>query len=172
MSPLTARSVSMALVGGVAAVLLYSQGFLVWPALIAWAAFIDAGGDSAALKRTIIGNAFGAGLAWITLVISLSIAVADEGRMWIPRTGITIAISLFILVLASRVSALSRVSLSIYGYAAVFGAYILAIEGRTALQGLTGAHLNNPLVLVVISMVAGAVCGVASNRLATAMTKT
>ena len=171
MSPLTARSVSMALVGGVAAVLLYSQGFLVWPALIAWAAFLDAGGDVSAVKRTIIGNVFGACLAWVTLLVALNVTFPSDSQMWIPRTAIAIAISLLLLVLATRIEALSRLSTSLYGYAALFGAYIIAVEGRTALEGLTSQHLNNPLILVVVSMVVGAVGGLASNRLAEAMAK-
>lgn len=171
MSPLTARSVSMALVGGLAAILLYSQGFLVWAALVAWAAFLDAGSGTAALKQTIIGTAFGAFVAWVTLLIALNIEFAADSQMWIPRTAIAIAISLFVLVMSTKVAALSRLSTSLYGYSSLFGAYIIAIEGRTALEGLSSRHLNNPLILVVVSMALGAFAGHVSNRLAEAMAK-
>ncbi len=171
MSSLTARSVSMGLVGGLAAILLYSQGFLVWAALIAWAAFLDAGGDTAALKRTVTGTVFGAILAWVTLVLALNFEVAVETQLWIPRTAIAVAISLLILGLSTRIAALSRLSTSLYGYGALFGAYIITIEGRTALESLSSRHLNNPLILVAVSMAVGAVCGLISNRLAEALAK-
>lgn len=171
MPPLTARSVSMALVGGLASILIYTQGFLVWAALIAWAAYLDAGTEPWPLKRTIVGNLFGALLAWATLVIALNISVPEDSRQWILRTGIAIALSLLLLGFSTRIAMLARLSASLYGYATLFGAYIIPVEGRTALQGLTTQHLSNPLALVVASMVVGATSGAIANRLTEAMAK-
>jgi len=171
MPPLTARAVSMALLGGVAIVLFLSQGFLMWAGFIGWAAFIEAGGDGAAFKKSVSGNIFGALVAWAALLAAVSVSVPVGGWLWMPRTGLAVAISLFVLVYASRLELLSRVSASLLGYAAVFGAATLAVAEVTGPERLTGLHAYNPLLVAVISMVGGAVFGLASGKLAEAMTK-
>lgn len=170
MSPQTARSTSIALVGGMGAALFFSQGLLVWAAFIAWAAMLEAGGDTAALRQTVAGTAFGACMAWVALAINFSMSVPAESWLWIPRESTAIALTLFLVVLATRFEPLSRLSTSLYGYAAMFGAMAVRVESVTSLERLSGFHLYNPLILVVLSMTGGAVFGLASNKLAGALT--
>jgi hypothetical protein len=171
MSSQGARSVSMALVGGVAAMLFFSQGLLVWAGFVGWAAFLDAGGDSAALSKTIAGTVFGALLAWAALIVNAEIPVPPEGWLWIPRIGACVAVSLLILVLAGRSSMLSRVSTSLLGYAAVFGATAEIIAGQMGTGMLLSAHQANPLVNAVLSMVLGTIFGLVSNKFTEALSK-
>ena len=96
MSPLTARSTSIALVGGVAAMLYLTLGLLFWAGIIAWAACMEAGGDSDAVRKTIAGNAFGAVMGWIALTVALLVPVSPEGWVWVPRAAIPVAITLFV----------------------------------------------------------------------------
>ena len=171
MSPLTARSVSMALLGGIATVLLYSQGLLVWAGFVAWAAFLEAGGDTAALKTTIAGNLFGACVAWVALTVTLHIPVPSEGAAWILRAGALVAVTLPLLVMGTRIALFSRASTNLLGYAAMFGAVAIAIPVVTILDRLQSFHLYNPLIVVALSMITGAVFGLLSNKLTEALTK-
>jgi hypothetical protein len=72
MSQLVALSVSIGLLGGIATFLYLKIGLLIWAGFIAWACFFHSGGDSNALKNTILCNAFGAVCAWVGALIILS----------------------------------------------------------------------------------------------------
>src|SRR6476661_9595862 len=78
MSQLVALSVSIGLLGGIATFLYLKLGLLIWAGFIAWACFFHSGGDTNALKNTIVGNAFGAVIAWIAALIILSFPMADS----------------------------------------------------------------------------------------------
>jgi hypothetical protein len=171
MTPLTARSTSIALVGGVAAMLFWTVGLLFWAGVIAWAACMEAGGDSDAVRKTIAGNTFGAVMGWIALTVALLIPVSPEGWVWVPRSAIPVAITLFFIVMATRVPLLSRLNASLYGYGAVFGAFLVIAAETTSLDRLTSVHLYNPVLAVVISMVGGAVCAPVATRLTAALSK-
>ncbi|MGH7703311.1 MAG: DUF1097 domain-containing protein [Gemmatimonadales bacterium] len=167
MSPKVALSVSIALLGGVAAVLFLTQGLFLWAGFIAWAAFFGAGGDHAALKKTIAGNLFGVLWAWVALLTIELVHVG--GWLWIPRDGIVIGLTVLVLGLASRVELLSPIPASIYGYAAMFAAASMAHPDVAFIQRLTGFHQYNPFLNVAVSMVGGAVFGLASSKLAGAL---
>jgi hypothetical protein len=167
----TARALSTALIGGIATALLLSQGLLLWAALIAWAAFLEAGGDGAAMKKTIVGTLFGAVLGWVALLLMLYVVIPEGTWLWMPRTGFAVAVTLLVLVLATRFEAFASLSLSLYGYAAVLATSAMVIEGLTGPQRLTGLHLYNPLLLTILSMIAGSVLGLISVKLAEAMAK-
>jgi hypothetical protein len=168
MSPLVALSVSIALLGGIATMLYQWQGLLIWAGFIAWAAFFGAGGDTAALKKTIAGNVFGAIVAWVAWVILLSWPI--EGSWWIPRNGVVVAVTVLILGLASRVELLSNLPANVYGYAATFAAKSVVGRDVPGVAQVTGLHLDNPVINVTLSMVGGALLGLASAKLAGALT--
>jgi hypothetical protein len=173
MTARTARAVSLGLLGGIAALLFISQGLLYWAGLIAWASFLELGGDTAALKKTIAGNLFGAFMGWVALIVTVLIPASASGESWLLKAGVVDAVALVLVVLATRFEMLSRVSTSLYGFAAVIGAVVLsvALENVSGLEQLTGFHHFNPFLLVVASMILGAVFGLASNKLAEALTK-
>ena len=75
------------------------------------------------------------------------------------------------MVLGAHLKPFSTVPASVYGYAATF-AYLLQtaeamVIGNLVAVGITG----NPLLVVAISMVLGALFGLASAKLAGALTK-
>jgi hypothetical protein len=166
MTAVNARALSMALVGGIATMLFYSEGFLIWAGLVGWAAFLSAGGDVAAFRKSVIGTTFGAILGWVTLLLMLFVVTPDGSWLWMPRTGLAVAVSLLLLGLAGNIGALSDIPLALYGYAAVIGGSTIVVEEVTRAQKLLSLHQYNPLILVVLSMVGGAVCGLVSNKLA------
>ena len=79
MKSLVALSVSIGVLGGIAAALCLGPlagKVLIWAVFIAWGCYFLLGGDGKALQKTIICTVLGAILAWITLLIILAIPLA------------------------------------------------------------------------------------------------
>lgn len=164
-----ARATSMLLISGVLAGLYFSQGLHIWAGLIAWASFLDAGGTGAALKRTIAGNSLGVCVGWVAEIGVFSVPVDPGTWHWIPRSAGAIAVSLPVLLLATRLALFSHLPALLYGFAAVFGAILIPYGDLTGPQRLAALHLYNPLFLLVVSMAGGALAGFAGERLAAAL---
>jgi hypothetical protein len=142
---------------------------LIWAAFVAWACFFHSGGNEAALKSTIISNAFGVAVAWIAAIVILAIPLAES--LTLPLwAAIVVAISVGAYVLAAHIEVLSSIPGTTYGYACTF-AFLLQTPDKLSLDMLTSASLDNALIVVIISMVIGALFGYASGKLAGAMTK-
>jgi len=171
MSPMTARAVSMALWGGLVAAFFSSGGLLDWAAFIAWAGFLAAGGDNAALKKTIPAFIFGAAVAWAAMLLRHQVAVAPDSILWIPRAGFAAAGSILILVLVSKVDLLSSVAASLTGFALAFAAGAIPIQELKGESRVMGVHMYNPFFQVSISMVAGVLVGLIAVKTATALQK-
>lgn len=168
MSSLVALSVSIGILGGIATILYLKVGFLIWAGFIAWACFFHSGGDTAGFKSTVICNTFGAFCAWVAAVIIVSFPLADSLTLpvW---AGIVVGITVLLLCLAAHVPALSSIPASVYGYAAVF-AYLLQTPDVMTKEKLVSASMANAFLLVVVSMIGGALFGLASAKLAAALT--
>ena len=168
MSQLVALSVSIGLLGGVATILYLKLGLLIWAGFIAWACFFHSGGDTNALKSTIVGNAFGAFCAWVAAVIILSIPLAETLSLpvW---AGIVVGLTVLALCLAAHIKAFSSIPASVYGYAAVF-AYLLQTADSMTKAKLLSVSLGNGLILVIVSMAIGALFGLASGKVGSALT--
>jgi hypothetical protein len=172
MPKLLALSLSIAVLGAIWAFLALGplSGFvLVWAGFIAWGCFFHSGADEKALSKTIAGNVYGAVVAWIALLIIVNVPMPALGAVW---PAIVVGVTVFFLVIVASIEPLSVVPANVYGYAATV-AYSLHqgadASGVGALQRLTAASIGNPLVLLVVSMVLGAVFGYASAKLAAAL---
>jgi hypothetical protein len=162
MSKLTALALSIAVLGGVWAFLALNPlagAALVWVGFIAWGCYFHTGGDNAALQKTIAGMIFGAVLAGVALTIVSSGALAGLGALGAP---LIIAVTVFPLVAIAGCNLLSVVPANVYGYAATAG---LALTAGTA-GNATMMNMSNPVLLVAVSVVLGALFGVASGKLA------
>jgi hypothetical protein len=162
MSKLTALALSIAVLGGVWAFLALNPlagVALVWVGFIAWGCYFHTGGDNAALQKTIVGMSFGAVMAGIALALVSSGALAGLGALAAP---LIIAATVFPLVIAASANLLSVVPANVYGYAATAG---LALTAGTA-GNATAMNLSNPVLLVIISTILGALFGMASGKLA------
>lgn len=166
MTPLVALALSIGALGGIATALYMKVGLAIWAGFIAWACFFHTGGDTEALKKTIIGNLFGifcaAVAAWAILTLTTLGAAGPA---------IVVGITVFLMVLGAHLKPFSTIPASVYGYAATF-AYLLQtanamVIGNLMIVSITG----NPILVVAISMVLGAVFGLASAKLAGALTK-
>jgi hypothetical protein len=167
---LTALSLSIAVLGAVWAYLALGPlaGFvLVWAGFIAWGCFFHTGGDQKALIKTICGTAYGAFVAWIALLIVVNL---PENSMGALLPAIVVGVTVFFLVIVASIEQLSAVPAQVYGYAATV-AYSLHDTAAAPLANLTSPSFANPLVLMIVSFVLGAVFGLLSGKLAGALTK-
>ena len=175
MPQLVALSVSIAVLGAVWAFLALGPlgGFvLVWAGFVAWGCYFHTGGDEAALSKTIVGNVYGVIMAWIALLIIVNVPVPVMGTVW---PALVVGVTVFLLVIVASIDKLSAVPAQVYGYASTV-AYSLekATDGEAGtgpMANLASASFQNPLVLLIVSMVIGALFGFASGKLAGALTK-
>ena len=175
MPQLPALSVSIAVLGAIWAYLALGplSGFvLVWAGFVAWGCFFHSGGDNDALAKTIVGNIYGVVLAWIALLVIVNVPVEGLGTVW---PAIVVGVTVFALVIVASIEKLSVVPANVYGYASMV-AYSLhqatdTEAGTGPLANLASASFQNPLVLLIVSMVIGALFGLASGKLAGALTK-
>lgn len=162
MSQSMALSLSIAVLGAIWAYLALgplSSFTLVWAGFIAWGCFFHSGGDNNALARTIVGTIYGAIVGWIALLIVVKLPVPALGTAW---PAIVVGVTVFFLVIVNSIELLSVVPANVYGYAAIVG-YTLS-KGATG--ALTVASAANPLALMIISLIIGALFGYASGKLA------
>jgi hypothetical protein len=180
MSPLLALSLSIAVLGGIWAYLALSPlaGFvLVWAGFIAWGCYFHSGGGIKALVKTLCGNVYGIVIGWIALLIIFKTGVADMGPGAIASV---VGVTVFLLVIVASIEPLSAVPANVYGYASIV-AYALHqasapgptpdVPGTGPLQNLTAANFENPLTILIVSMVIGALAGYLSGQLAKVMTR-
>jgi hypothetical protein len=170
MDLITALSVSIGLLGGIAAWLflgpLGGLGLSIWAAFIAWATFYHCGGKEAGLQKTIVHNIFGAIMGWIALLLVTQVPLGAS--LGVPLwAGICVAVTVFVLVYAAKSPMLSDIPASVFGYAAV-AAFGLA-GGK--LGSVTAASFENPLINIVVSLVIGALFGYVSEKAAGAIVK-
>ena len=128
----------------------------IWTIFIAWGVYFNNGADNDALKNTITCGIFGSVMAGIAALLVLNISLgAVTAPIWV---GLTV----FVLVAASQLPMLSAIPTSIYGYAATF-AYLL--EGRRLdMAHVAAVDLSNPVIVISLSIVAGAVFGMLSSK--------
>ena len=162
MSKLTALALSIAILGGVWAFLALGPlaGYvLVWAGFIAWGCYFALGADTAALQKTIAGMIYGAVIAGIALAL---VGANPLGLPGATGPAVYIAVTVFLLVIIASVPMLSAVPANVYGYAAT-AAYALQTTGAGS---PTAMDMTNPVLLVAVSAVLGAVFGMISGKVA------
>lgn len=167
MSKLTALSISIAVLGGIWAFLALGPlaGFvLVWAGFIAWACFFHTGADIPALQKTIVGMSYGAVIAGIALLLATTNPLGIPGAV---GPAIYIAVTVFFLVIVARFDLLSVVPANVYGYAATAA---FGLQTANAGSAIT-MNMTNPVLLVILSTILGAVFGLLSAKLAAAIEK-
>ena len=167
MSKLLALALSIAVLGGVWAFLALGPlagMVLVWVGFIAWGCYFHSGADSAALQKTIVGMSYGALIAGVALALVVHNPIALSAAIAAP---VYIAITVFFLVIVASLPLLSVVPANVYGYAAAAG-YALSTNsaGMSMLPNFT-----NPVLLVILSVVIGAIFGMLSGKLAAILGK-
>ncbi|HLF59151.1 MAG TPA: DUF1097 domain-containing protein [Alphaproteobacteria bacterium] len=161
MTSLVALSVSIGVLGAIATWLALgplSGFYIVWVGFIAWATFFATGGNNEALKTTIVSGIWGAVCAWVALLVIGNVSIGLDTPIW---GAIVVGVTVLILCLGAHVDALKNIPAGVYGYAATAGVGLL-MQGAD----VTAVGFNNPLIVVSVSIVIGAVFGLLSGKLA------
>jgi hypothetical protein len=172
MNNLTALSISIAGLAGFATFLAVgplSGIFLIWAATIAWAAYFFLGATQEALKNTIVCGIFGVFMAWLAAIQLTNIP--PTAMLGFPFwAAVTVTCSVVVMCLAANIPALATIPASVLGYSSTF-AYLLQTPDKLTKDILLSASLDNPLVLISISIVIGTYFGQFSGQLSAKLTK-
>ena len=164
MSANTALAISVGVLGAIATWLFLGPlgGMLaIWAAFIAWGCFFHCGGKEPGLQSAILGNIAGAIVAGITLWVALKTGVGD--KIGLPIwAGICVGVGVAVMVLLGNIPAFASIPAQVYGFASVVA---LTLMGNGA-GNLTAISMENPVIVIIISMIVGAIFGWVSEKVA------
>jgi len=169
MSPRVALPVSIGLLGGIDVLLFAHFALPSWAGLIAMAAVLQAGGDTPALKRVMLGSAFGAVCAWVAALIFLSFGLTGVTEKLFAGAAVIGAVMIG-MSLVANLKPFSGAPFSLFGYAATW-AYIVQTPGAESQGNLTHPTGDNALLAVLLCMWGGALFGLAAVKLAGVLSK-
>ena len=133
----------------------------IWAAFIAWGCFFHCGGKETGLSSAILGNVAGAVIAGITLWCVTQTGISD--KLGIPIwAGICVGVGVAAMVFLANIPAFSAIPAQVYGFASVVA---LTLLGNGA-GNLTAISMDNPVVVIIISMIVGAMFGWVSEKIA------
>jgi Protein of unknown function (DUF1097) len=164
MSTNTALAISVGVLGAIATWLFLGPlggALAIWAAFIAWGCFFHCGGKEHGLQSAILNNAAGAVIAGITLWVATQTGIADKLSLPI-WAAICVGVGVAAMVLLANVAAFDSIPAQVYSFASVV-AYVLM---KDAAGTLTVASLQNPEVVIILSMIIGAVFGYVSEKVA------
>ena len=163
MSTNTALAISVGVLGAIATWLFLGPlggALAIWAAFIAWGCFFHCGGKEHGLQSAILCNAAGAVIAGITLIVATKTGLAD--KLGLPVwAAICVGIGVAVMVLLANIPLFAAIPAQVYGFASVV-AYTLMTKDAD----LTAASLANPVVVIILSMIVGAVFGYVSEKVA------
>lgn len=172
MRMMLSSSFSNAFLGGLAVwAFLSVGGILVWAAVIAWGCFFHVGGDTNAVRITVVGNCLGIVTAWTAGILLTLNPDMVQPPIW---AGLVVGLLTFVMVFTGHQLAV-RLGLTIlvipasfYGAAATF-AYLVQTPGRLTLNALFSVSFDNALIALPISMFIGALLGLATAKMTAAL---
>jgi hypothetical protein len=163
MSLNTALAISLGVLGAIATWLFLGPlggSLAIWAAFIAWGCFFHNGGKEAGLQSTILGTVAGAIIAGITLKIATAeIGASLPAAVW---PAIIVGIGVAAMVLLANVPLFASIPAQVYGFASTVALTLLTNAGGN----LTAASLENPVIVIILSMIIGAVFGYVSEKVA------
>jgi hypothetical protein len=164
MSTNTALAISIGVLGAIATWLFLGPlggVLMIWAAFVAWGCFFHCGGKESGLQSAILGNIVGAVVAGITLWVATQTGVADT--LGLPIwAGICVGIGVAAMVLLANIPIFASIPAQVYGFASVVA---LTLMGNGA-GNLTAGSLDNPVVVIILSMIVGAIFGYVSEKAA------
>jgi hypothetical protein len=165
MSTNTALAISLGVLGAVATWLFLGPlgGMLaIWAAFIAWGCYFHCGGKEHGLMSTVVANFAGAIIAGITLYVALRTGMGD--KLGVPIwAAICVGVGVAAMVLLANIEMFSAIPAQVYGFASTVALTLLTADG---VANLTAASIANPVLVIIVSMMVGAVFGYASEKVA------
>ena len=128
---------------------------LVWISFIAWGCHFHSGGGVKGMTTAIVGMSFGAVVGMVAVILAGG-ALAGLGDLAAP---VAVGLGAFVICLASALPLLATIPASVYGFAAIAGPILLA-----------GMSPTEAIVPTIVSVIIGALFGIASEYLANALT--
>jgi hypothetical protein len=159
------RAASIGLLAGLTTFLVLgpsaAYGSQIWAVFLAWASFLLLGGGLDGLRKTIVHNLFGVivGLAALAFATQQPSVAEISYAAW---AAIGVALTVGVIVLASKLSALSNIPASLLGYVAV----LVAALPDYRLDKILAPNLENPVIGVVASLIAGALLAYVAEAIA------
>ncbi|CAD0186837.1 hypothetical protein RUESEDTHA_03748 [Ruegeria sp. THAF57] len=171
MKSLNALAISIPVTGAIATYLALgplSGFFLIWAAFAVWGGFFAFGADGAAFKNIVVCGIFGCVIAWVSTLIILNVPLA--GALGLPLwAAIVVNLGVAVAVLAAKTQLFSAIPCTVFGIASSY-AYLLQTPDVMSTAVLTSASLENQIILMPLSIIAGAICGMISGTWGSAMT--
>jgi hypothetical protein len=163
MSSNTALAISVGVLGAIATYLFLGPlggALAIWAAFIAWGCYFHCGGKESGLQSAILNNAAGAVIGGLTLLAAgAAIGGSMPAAVW---PAICVGIGVAAMVLLANVPVFSSIPAQVYGFAAVVAYTLMKDAGGS----LTAGSMENPMVVVILSMIIGAAFGYVSEKLA------
>jgi hypothetical protein len=163
MSSNTALAISVGVLGAIATWLFLGPlggALAIWAAFIAWGCFFHCGGKEQGLQSAILNNAAGAVIGGLTLLAAgAAIGGSLPAAVW---PAICVGIGVAAMVLLANVPVFSVIPAQVYGFASVVAYTLMKDAGGS----LTAASMENPVVVIILSMIIGAVFGYVSEKVA------
>jgi hypothetical protein len=163
MSSNTALAISVGVLGAIATWLFLGPlggALAIWAAFIAWGCYFHCGGKEQGLQSAIVNNAAGAIIAGITLVVAgMAIGGSMPAGVW---PAICVGIGVAAMVLLANMPMFSVIPAQVYGFASVVAYTLMKDAGGS----LTAVSMENPVVVIILSMIIGAAFGYVSEKLA------
>jgi Protein of unknown function (DUF1097) len=163
MSSNTALAISVGVLGAIATYLFLGPlggALAIWAAFIAWGCFFHCGGKEQGLQSAILNNAAGAVIGGLTLLAAgAAIGGSLPAAVW---PAICVGIGVAAMVLLANVPVFAVIPAQVYGFASVVAYTLMKDAGGS----LTAASMENPVVVIILSMIIGAVFGYVSEKVA------
>ena len=163
MSSNTALAISVGVLGAIATYLFLGPlggALAIWAAFIAWGCYFHCGGKEQGLQSAILNNAAGAVIGGLTLLAAgAAIGGSLPAAVW---PAICVGIGVAAMVLLANVPVFSVIPAQVYGFASVVAYTLMKDAGGS----LTAASMENRVVVIILSMIIGAVFGYVSEKVA------
>lgn len=162
-----ALALSIGVLGGVATWLALSPlaGMVtIWAIFIAWGSYFHNGADMAALKNTIVCGIFGSVLAGVAFALITKVGLG-EGTPLAVNAAVWVGVTVFLLVMGATIPAFSVIPSAVYGFAATAAYAIHANADLSAAGNTLDMGFSNPVAVISLSIIVGAVFGMLSGKL-------
>jgi Protein of unknown function (DUF1097) len=164
MSSNTALAISVGVLGAIATWLFLGPlggALAIWAAFIAWGCYFHCGGKEQGLQSAIVNNAAGAVIGGLTLLAAgAAIGGSLPAAVW---PAICVGVGVAAMVLLANLPMFSVIPAQVYGFASVVAYTLMTADGAA---NLTAGSMANPVVVIILSMIVGAVFGYVSEKLA------
>jgi hypothetical protein len=164
MSSNTALAISVGVLGAIATWLFLGPlggALAIWAAFIAWGCYFHCGGKEQGLQSAIVNNAAGAVIGGLTLLAAgAAIGGSLPAAVW---PAICVGVGVAAMVLLANIPMFAAIPAQVYGFASVVAYTLMTTDGAA---NLTAGSMANPVVVIILSMIVGAVFGYVSEKLA------